>query len=646
MPFALRDLYNRISHCRTAEVSVLKRQAFVSHRSWIRNMAVRVQIERIDRGHVLNKSKRLFSIKSLRSCDRPPVSVQSDIANAAASLFGNKWGTRNLEARIGALDFIHATEAMMPDLSENDVERAFAKLKRKYVFDTDDYCLILFELMFQAHPLEFTKWIRTMACSSCLFKSLRARCRVFGKTSCTPLEGDLRAIVPMSAILRLLDRILGVKLWDFLNVTLLPVRGCFSAGKRYTQALDIGHAANLVMEKSLDAHSEGAVAQADVKGFFDNLPVLRILSWLKKKGADVGLLGALGRHQLLTVVRIYVGTSCADVDGRSSGGLTGSLIALLLARIPIESSFDELEVSLRPSGFPVSHTKLLAAAYIDNVYAASRFVSGATLNIELFVKHLKDTWGLDVKPKSKIVLPARGATDLVTVGEGWSVQTCMDILGWSIQSDGGLHAQWKALVPKLWGVFMRNLRQRGWQHLGVSRRFKLLDRAVRPIALRALSAWAPTPHYVDQLNKLQRRMAARVLNIFRYPLEEWRSFRGRESRMAARQIEGTGSGWWARAWMRHSLSWDSHLQRDWAEQLKVFETPNPGPQVYETVKTQFSWAAALVHYHDKTWFADRRIITPSRDGLRAASRTGTRLNPGNVQTRWHDRIEFCQRMVG
>ena len=68
----------------------------------------------------------------------------------------------------------------------------------------------------------------------------------------------------MNSILRLFDRILGIKLQDFLNTVFLPVRGCFSAGKKFTQALDIGHAANLVMEKSLDSLSEGAFAQADL----------------------------------------------------------------------------------------------------------------------------------------------------------------------------------------------------------------------------------------------------------------------------------------------------------------------------------------------------------------------------------------------
>ena len=237
---------------------------------------------------------------------------------------------------------------------------------------------------------------------------------------------------------------------------------------------------------------------------------------------------------MLTIVRISSGTCSENVDGRSSGGLTGSFLALLLARVPMESCFKELEAALFSCDYPASHTKLLVATYIDNVYAASRFTSGATWNIELFFKQLQDHWELHVKLGSKKALPVRGATDLQTIGDGWLVHNCMDVLGWHIQSDGGLQAQWKELVPKLRKSFMRNFRQQGWQRLGVSRRFKLLDRALRPIAVRALSAWAPTPHYVEQMNKLQRRMAARALNVLRHPLEDWRQLRCRDSELAAR----------------------------------------------------------------------------------------------------------------
>ena len=70
--------------------------------------------------------------------------------------------------------------------------------------------------------------------------------------SSSPFIDDLRAIVPMSSLLRLADRALGNQLNGALTTILPPIRGCFAAGKRYTKALDIGHSVNLAFEKRLD----------------------------------------------------------------------------------------------------------------------------------------------------------------------------------------------------------------------------------------------------------------------------------------------------------------------------------------------------------------------------------------------------------
>ena len=89
----------------------------------------------------------------------------------------------------------------------------------------------------------------------------------------TPLGERLRAIIPMSSILRLMDRILGNALDRNLS-TLLPARpGFVEGGRPKTQALDICHAATLLIEKALDMKSEGAVAQVDIQTYFDALPV-------------------------------------------------------------------------------------------------------------------------------------------------------------------------------------------------------------------------------------------------------------------------------------------------------------------------------------------------------------------------------------
>ena len=109
-----------------------------------------------------------------------------------------------------------------------------------------------------------------------------------------------------------------------LTTFLPPIQSCFAAGKRYTQALDIGHSVNLAFEKGLDMESEVAVAQEDVSKYVDSLPILLILRWLLLQGVEAALVGALGRFQLLTTVVVHVGAATSIIDGRSRGGLTDS----------------------------------------------------------------------------------------------------------------------------------------------------------------------------------------------------------------------------------------------------------------------------------------------------------------------------------
>ena len=458
MPLALRDLYHRSSVCSDPIVAAsLRSQAFRMHRTWVHDMRIEQCKRKVDRGHILFKPSKLKFIKSLKNDECSSVHSQQEIANLAAKTFSGKWGCSNLQSRMNALDFLQTSELSLPRFQETNVEVALLQLKRKSVLDIDMFCVSIFQLMFEGNPTEFTNWLRFILSSSTIMRSLRAKCSVFGKTSSSLFVDELRAIVPMSSLLRLLDRILGNILKGALETVLPPIPGCFAAGKRYTQALDIGHSVNLAMEKGLDMESEVAVAQADVSKYFDSLPILSILRWLLLQGMEPALVGALGRFQLLTTVVVHVGSATCAIDGRSQGGLTGSFVALLLARVPMESSMAELGPSLHPCGLHLDRTELLIASYTENIYAVSRYSSSACVNIELFSKHLKDIWGLDIKGSSKEVMACKGANEIETVGEGWIIKSSMAILGWCVQMMTACVVNGRLLFQKL--VSFRKLQQ-------------------------------------------------------------------------------------------------------------------------------------------------------------------------------------------
>ena len=65
-------------------------------------------------------------------------------------------------------------------------------------------------------------------------------------------------------------------------------------------------------------------------------------------------------------------------------------MALLLARVPIESSLVELADSLTPLGFPLDNVTLLASSWVDNIYTVGVGPSSATAGMELILQHLRN----------------------------------------------------------------------------------------------------------------------------------------------------------------------------------------------------------------------------------------------------------------
>ena len=59
-----------------------------------------------------------------------------------------------------------------------------------------------------------------------------------------------------------------------------PIVGCWVGARAGTQALDIAHGFQTVIEKGLDMKSDAGIAQEDIQTFYDTMQVLRIVRWL------------------------------------------------------------------------------------------------------------------------------------------------------------------------------------------------------------------------------------------------------------------------------------------------------------------------------------------------------------------------------
>ena len=510
------------------------------------------------------------------------------------------------------------------------MERAFKSLNKRNLFDLDGLCVDLLFAFWTACESFFMHWITQLLSSSKSMGELRAKGKIFGKKSADCSINDTRAIVSGSSILRLLDRMLAYRFQCITERICPPFPGCFSGARKFTQPLDIGHALSMFVEKSLDSHSEGAIAQVDVATYYDDLPVLRILKWLEARGVCLTLLTTVCRYQLFVPILVCMGTHSCRIGKRSSGGMTGSVLAVLLSRIPIDSTFAELQSSLDTCGFRVdSGVRLLASAWVDNLYFVSRYASGATLNAELVLRHLSDVWGLRVKPESKQVLIIAGSADRDVVGTGWDLCDTFEVLGWPLQANGGFSLLLSKLQSKMWRSFWCNCRVRGWQRLTLRRRLLLLNRSVHPICRFYLGIVPPGSSYVQKVCRLQRTMTRMLMNLRPDPLESFPRFRSRAARQASTAIERFSS-WWARDWIRSSHSWLQHLRRDFVQQMRFIN----GTSLTCEALTSFSWASLLLEHQSASWLAQRRTFHSS------GSRTNTRVaGLGKVNIRWEEAVQ-------
>ena len=84
--------------------------------------------------------------------------------------------------------------------------------------------------------------------------------------------------------MQILDSILAKKINDFIDDSLPLPPGTYEAARPRTQPLDIAHGLQTVLERALDNRSEGAIAQCDIKQFYDNIPTLRCMRYLEARG--------------------------------------------------------------------------------------------------------------------------------------------------------------------------------------------------------------------------------------------------------------------------------------------------------------------------------------------------------------------------
>ena len=269
------------------------------------------------------------------------------------------------------------------------------------------------------------------------------------------------------------------------------------------------------------------------------------------------------RHQLFVDLQFEFQGETAIILPRSRGGITGSRIAGLLQRIPVEHTLLETHSSLQQCGLRCGPALLCAASYVDNIYFPGRHGSSAIANASRVEAVWRSRWNLVIKPDSKQLIVSREHCDDDVIPEDWIVENASVVLGRVLSSDNCIRASWDGAKQKMWKSLNANLRLKHWTKLGAARRLVILSRAIRPILYFHCSAWPPQTQVALEVNRLQRQMTSRAIGCFRDPLESYERYRRRIGRDCSEAINGS---WWSKHWFDTACAWREHLDRDWERQ--------------------------------------------------------------------------------
>ena len=431
-------------------------------------------------------------------------------------------------------------------------------------------------MLYVAQPDVYNSWLASLLGGAERFASLTVWAFICGKESGNTTVEKTRVIMPMPALLNIIDALLVVLLEPFLETLLVVPGSCWIGGRKYTQVLDITHGLTAVIEKSMDLESAGAVAQADIQQYYDSLVLLLVCRWLEERGVPGALLAAVLRHQMLPNILVEVGGSEVAIDGRSERCLTGSRIAGLMSRIPPVDVIQLKHEEWKSRGFQLPNGCLQVAVYIDNLYSVGKSAHDTTSVLEDFGRELRQRWRCLLKPSSKEVMVAKGNSNHTPADSTWKSLECMRALGHLIQHDGGINVCFDFTIRCLWRSFFANAGSASAKGMPVSYKLRLLDKATKPVLSFRLTRWPFQSTKAHQLDKVQRRMLAMVMDLRLSPGQDAASFNRQRAKEASKQQ--VKSGKWSTLWASRVVAWHDHLQRPansgtWAAQLAALRPP-------------------------------------------------------------------------
>lgn len=425
----------------------------------------------------------------------------TEVARLVAEHFRRRWGGHRPEDRVAALDVALAMDGSPPAIAEEVIGEVASSLRRQAIIDATGLCPAAAALAAAAAPQATEAAFASLISSMAVMSEVVIKARALGKRTDTPTDGEIRVILPLTKDMSILDVVRAQRVHAHLD-SLPPLpRSVLEAGRPGASATDLALTAKLVIEKALDRRSQGAVAQADIRQFDDQVPVTGFVKELAEQGLPQELPAAVVRHQLLPAVELRVGLSTAVVRGRASGSLTRSRVPGALGRAVVRSVL------------------------------AARDASGAEALLDWFAAQLLDRWGCDLAAASiEVLVPAPVAPS--------RHRHVMDMkcLRYWLSSAGSYSRCWRSARNAARAAAPVGTRILRGAHVAMAVKDRYLETCVFPILAYRAPTWPPTDVLRAEADRLHRWCVAQAARAVPWLGEAPGVFARRRARAVARLV--------------------------------------------------------------------------------------------------------------
>ena len=127
---------------------------------WIKDQRLARLKRSLDKGGVVSRSKKLHKISALKFGDGSSSDDPAVCCARAVDRLSVRWVGKQRQQRMNVLGFVFRCEDLEPAFSFDTLENAFRKLKRQNKIDSDVMCIAALNIVMQACPDGFIRWLQ------------------------------------------------------------------------------------------------------------------------------------------------------------------------------------------------------------------------------------------------------------------------------------------------------------------------------------------------------------------------------------------------------------------------------------------------------------------------------------------------------